>query len=491
MSVSTVPSDVAALLARAGGDRRAVRRRARPRWTSACLLASDCVAVVAASLAGVWLWSLVNPIVSLDHYFPLGALAALFVMVYVAFGLYAPAGIDPVEELRRVALATALVSLVLMAAVFLAKEVEGYSRGALLVSGALTSALVPLGRAVLRQWLATRAWWGAPVLILGAGPAAAAVAEGLRRRPQLGFRPVGCVCDPGDAPAPGGLPLLGPLARAEEIGAAFGVRHAIVAMPEEGSRRVQEILERYAARFPQVTVVSGLLGAGSVWVSARDLGGVLGLEIRRNLLDPVNRTVKRACDLCLGLLFAAAALPVVAAAALWIKAKSPGPAFYRQMREGYQGRPIRIAKLRTMHPDADRILEGYLRASPEARREWERFCKLRDDPRVIPGAGRLLRRFSIDELPQLWSVVRGEMSLVGPRPFPAYHLDRFPPEFRALRRRVRPGLTGLWQVDARSDGDLALQQRLDTYYIRNWSIWLDIYILARTLGAVLRGRGAY
>jgi lipopolysaccharide/colanic/teichoic acid biosynthesis glycosyltransferase len=218
---------------------------------------------------------------------------------------------------------------------------------------------------------------------------------------------------------------------------------------------------------------------------------VFGLAFTNNLLRRQNRIIKRSLDVVLGSVFFVFALPLIVLGGLLVKLSSRGPIFFSQEREGFEGRTIKVWKLRTMYQDAEARLEEFLTPNPKLREEWEKHFKLAHDPRVIPGVGVLLRRFSLDEVPQVLSVISGQMSFVGPRPFPRYHLQQLPSEFCELRRRVRPGLTGLWQVIARSNSTLEQQRLYDTYYIRNWSLWLDLYVIARTAVAVLTGRGAY
>ena len=202
-------------------------------------------------------------------------------------------------------------------------------------------------------------------------------------------------------------------------------------------------------------------------------------------------SAKRVLDLSLAFPLAVVTAPFICLFAIAIKVASRGPAFFVQEREGRGGKRIRVYKLRTMHQHAEQLLALYLQTCAATSALWVQHYKLRDDPRVIRGIGTLLRRYSLDELPQLWNVLKGEMSLVGPRPFPEYHLNGFPESFRTLRASVTPGMTGLWQVSSRSNGDLKAQEAEDTFYIRNWSVRMDINILLRTVKAVIAPRGAY
>jgi lipopolysaccharide/colanic/teichoic acid biosynthesis glycosyltransferase len=200
---------------------------------------------------------------------------------------------------------------------------------------------------------------------------------------------------------------------------------------------------------------------------------------------------KRTIDTLLLAPISLIAIPLVVLCALAIVLLSPGNPFYGQHREGRHGRRIRVWKLRTMYEDAEDLLVRHLAESPEAHAEWLSTYKLRHDPRILPIIGTLLRRSSLDELPQLWNIARGDMSFVGPRPLPDYHLAAFDEDFRVLRRTVLPGLTGMWQTGGRADGTMDALEALDRRYIMYWSVWLDLSIIARTPGTVFKGKGAY
>ena len=201
--------------------------------------------------------------------------------------------------------------------------------------------------------------------------------------------------------------------------------------------------------------------------------------------------IERGLDVVVSLVGLVASAPLVAVAALAMAVRDPGPVFFRDEREGRDGRSFHLLKLRTMVVGGDHLLDELLAADPAAHDEWFRFYRLERDPRIASAAARWVRKLSIDELPQLLNVLRGDMSLVGPRPLPREILDTFDPEFVALRRAVRPGLTGLWQVAGRSDLDMTGLEELDRRYLAEPSLGKDLRILARTPVAVLAGTGAY
>ena len=266
---------------------------------------------------------------------------------------------------------------------------------------------------------------------------------------------------------------------------------AIVTTAAGRSRhQVVEILEGPLEVYRRVILIPDLEDAPSLWVIPRDLQGILGLEITKNLLNPFARIFKRFIDLSLVLITMPlwAPLMTVLYVLIWLEdRKNP---MFLQPRIGRNGGVFRTAKFRTMVPNAEKVLEMAMKKDPALRAEWHTHFKLKKDPRITK-VGRFLRKTSLDEIPQLLNVLRGTMSLVGPRPLPAYHFKDLPEQVQFLRDKVQPGITGLWQVSGRSDAGTAGMEKWDPYYVRNWSVWLDIVILVRTFKTVCCGSGAY
>lgn len=467
--------------------------RKRP-WVSVLLFLGDAVALELALLLG---WLVREPLdpwlggsLRKGQYEALALGMLVLPVAYLFIGLYPGYGVSVVERLRRRVYTVLLLFALLIGWESLVVVKGNTSRGVLLLTLGFAVVLGPLMEAAIRRVLMAFRVWGTPVVVLGAGRMGSLLVRVLHKEPELGFVPVAAFDDNAAkwGKALAGVPILGPISRTKTLAGRAPI--ALIAMPNLSGERQAHLCSRLP--FPKVILIPDLMGLSSLWVSSRDLGGMVGLEVRKNLSERRNWYLKRTLDYGLGVPLFLASLPLLAVFAAWIKCVSPGgPVLYRHARVGLGGRTIGVWKLRTMYPDADRRLAACLAKDPAAQVQWRQHFKMRNDPRILPGVGRLLRRTSLDELPQFWNVLKGEMSLVGPRPFPHYHLAEFRPEFRTLRRRVLPGITGLWQVSARSDGDTSVQEVLDTYYIRNWSPWLDLYLLARTVGAVLMGRGAY
>ncbi len=213
------------------------------------------------------------------------------------------------------------------------------------------------------------------------------------------------------------------------------------------------------------------------------------MSVTNRLALPWSFALKRAFDLAIVICILPIMVPLLLAIGLLVRLSSKGPIFYGQSRVGRKGRGFKAWKFRTMIPDADRVLLKYLEDHPEAGAEWAATHKLKRDPRIT-WVGRWLRILSLDELPQIWNVLVADMSLVGPRPIVAAEIDKYADRYYQYMQ-VMPGVTGLWQVSGRNNTTYKERVDLDAYYVQNWSVWLDMYILACTVKVVLLGEGAY
>jgi undecaprenyl-phosphate galactose phosphotransferase len=266
---------------------------------------------------------------------------------------------------------------------------------------------------------------------------------------------------------------------------------AIVALESEALERTLEIVETLQHRVDRILLLPRRTRLPLMQAEFAGAPGRSGIAfgIRNRLFDPLDRGIKNGSDLVLGSLLTLALSPLLIGIALLIWLRDGHTPLYTQERVGRRGRPFRIYKFRTMRPDAEERLKALLESDPALREEWERERKLHDDPRITP-IGEFLRRSSLDELPQLLNVLRGEMSLVGPRPIVADEARYYGKAFHYYTA-VRPGITGLWQISGRNDLSYGERVELDSWYVRNWSLDLDMMILIRTAGVVWRREGSY
>lgn len=434
--------------------------------------------------------------------------AALFavqvLLLFACLRLYPGIGLNRVEEFRRLTLAS-LVGLLLSIGL---DAIQNPLSVQLLLSAlpwAVLAAAVPVTRFFSRSILSQFDWWCQPVMVAGSMDEVETISKRLQANRSLGLRPVGTV----DA-ASHSVNRLRHVFGADRQRAHGGrARHEscfwVAAIPPR-SNPSASFRDDHDLDFPHV-----------LWVHAQE-GRILPNNIRicTSEAEEMRRTTplrsaglaaKRALDFVAATAGGLLCLPLLALIAISIKLTSPGPIFYGTPRLGMRGSRYRMWKFRTMVPDAQARLQQYLAEHPEERTDFERFFKLRNDPRITP-VGKWLRLLSLDELPQIWNVVCGDMSLIGPRPVDVglgskpklgsgsanSDSNRSMPVIAGLYHEkaleVRPGITGLWQISGRADTTQYDRMDLDCEYVDNWSLWLDFYILLCTPAVVCRMEGA-
>ena len=433
-------------------------------------MAADVFCMAAVWVFVVWGYRAVG----LGHYkFAIAfvALNALF-RLYHGNLLYPAAPVSPVEELRRLVGSSAITHVGVIAYLALAYQTtEHYSRAVIVLSGLLVAVLAQHARDLARMLAFRFGVAQVPVVIAGAGDTARRIAAALAADAYTGFRVVRVFSDDNRSIVPESRKL--------------GVR-ILLACQDDRLFRCQ--MAEFVTWFTHIEYLASgdtfpVYGAQTV-----SFDGLCGLEMVNQRRMGALRTEKWLLDKTLAVLAFILLSPFFVLIPILVKLTSRGPVFYRQNRLGKNGRPIRVWKFRSMYADADARLAQILESDPAKKAEWDANFKLADDPRVTP-LGKFLRKTSIDEFPQLFNVFAGDMALVGPRPIVEKEVSLYGSSYSTFAS-VEPGITGLWQASGRSGTDYARRVALDTYYVLNWSPWLDLWIMKKTIAAVLFMRGA-
>jgi len=393
--------------------------------------------------------------------------------------------------------AVAFAALVLDAALLYLAKIN-FSR-IWMATGWLSVALViPFTRLAIKKVGLRFGRWKQPTVIVGTGPLAVETAEAHIRNAHLGYDVIALI-DPTAASdehwdqvrvAGRDVPVRPLDASSPTLPTWLGQPHVVVALELHQIPQHEHLIEKLSLYHGDIDIISPVRGLpiNNARASHFFSYDILSLRISNNLARPWSQMLKRAFDIVVAsslLVFLAPLMTILALTLAW----SGGPVFFAHKRVGRNGQLFHCLKFRSMVPNAADVLAELLASDPAAREEWTRTFKLKRDPRTT-AFGRFLRKSSLDELPQLFNVLRGEMSLVGPRPVVPDELDRYG-DAKVYYLEVRPGLTGLWQISGRSDIDYEQRVSLDTWYVRNWTLWYDILILFKTALVVPAKAGAY
>ena len=384
----------------------------------------------------------------------------------------------------------AVTSIIIL--LYIARIAGSTSRMFIAVFWILSFILLVIFRYIVKKILEKYQLLQIPVLIIGAGKTAELLVQGIKNDAGMGYKIIGLLED--NKVEKGILenyPVLGKFSEAEQVIAKYNINHVFIAAPGLEQGKLTKLIYKVQPLVKSMGVIPNLVGVPMGGIEAESLFNekLMLLRLKNNLARPINRWIKTIFDYVLTITGTIAISPILIVIALWIYKDSPGPVIFKHRRIGKNGKEFNCYKFRSMCVDAKEKLEQLLKTDPEAKAEWEKDFKLKNDPRITR-SGAFLRKTSLDELPQIFNVLKGEMSLVGPRPIIRDEMARYG-EYINDYLMVKPGITGMWQVSGRSDTNYKQRVQLDSWYVRNWSVWLDLMLLWRTSKTVFLCKGAY
>ncbi|MDR3171734.1 MAG: undecaprenyl-phosphate galactose phosphotransferase WbaP [Treponema sp.] len=466
-------------------------RRTSSALTTTALIIADLIGVMLSFGIGFFLVNLYDlSAINFKSFVTYWPYVPVFIIIFQVIGLYPGVSLAPSEELRNVSIS----SLMAHGGIVLSRYIEDDEFDAIsvafIISFMFSAVVFLVCRSAMHYLLNKTHLGGIPAVIYGGESTGRMVVDRLLHNRKAGYVPVLILDDDPEGEASyQGIPIIHDTKVGPEIVNRYNIKMAIVTMSKLDQKELTKLLNYSVSAFRYNVLIPEFFNATNIWMSVRDFDGILGFVTNHKLKMPWNVCIKRLVDLGGVILGGIILLPLFLLIALLVKFSSPGPVLYGHTRLGLNGKRFKAYKFRSMVVDAEARLQTLLASDPLIREEWEANHKLKDDPRITK-IGKFLRATSLDEFPQFINVLKGEMSLVGPRPIVDDEVAKYGEDFKRIFS-VKPGMSGLWQVSGRSDTNYAERVSFDTYYLQSWSVWMDMWVLYKTVGVVLRGKGAY
>lgn len=459
-------------------------RRTSSFVSGTALMLTDTLAIMLSIGIGFFIVNAIYPpLINFKSFVNYAIYVPLILIVFYAAGLYPGILLAPQTEVKRFSICSFFAFIGISSSINVEMKDRYPIAIALLIAWPFATILLPVGREMFRHIFGKLKWWGVPAVIYTKKADDLLIVDRLIDRANYGYRPALIVTKTGTPKKDyRGVPILKTDPRLLSIIKQLNIKVAILCDYEDN-------IEKIHASYRYVITVPKKQSLITTSLHMRDFGGIIGYASTNYLTKSFSKLSKRILDISLCLIASPFVLILTAIIAILIKIDSRGPVFFGHKRIGKNHKEIRCWKFRSMYADADVRLKKILETDPVRAAEWEKNRKFSDDPRVTR-IGKFLRKTSLDEIPQLWNIFKGDMSFVGPRPVTLGELEKYGGTVEYVLS-VTPGLSGMWQVSGRSDTDYDERIALDSYYIQNWSIWLDLWIVVKTIWVVLAGKGAY